>query len=601
MKSPLHVRLSLFVLAMLLSSPAMAQRRNLLTTPPEFPSALSADQQNAVDLLKTLARDLKKEPDKLAVARLQARIADELWSFDEPFARESFRWSFDAAAQPFREDLPKEKQPAYVARQASAVKEVLRRFGAHDSKQAEAWFSSFQDRMSAKNDASKSDSARLDLLMQIAQQLATSDPEKAARLATIALSGDRIPQGFGQVLFSLAINYRSLSNQLFRAALTTLRRSNYAYDPALISLTSYLFWPNGEMQPNASQSDAQLLADFYVDAAWRQAGGDGAPLSPSSASFYTQLELRAVPIVSRYAPERLPELRGQMTRLASGMNAEQAQRMDLWRATQQQQAAVSDRNNYSLDEQLERAEREKNPQVRDALLTSIAYMLMRQDADRALAVAKKIDDTTLKTTAEDDINLVKIQPLLQSRSYQEALKLATNFNNSVFCAKVLVVLAGRAWSNGKDAALAAEILSEAIAAAAKAEDTPDKVLALLSAVEQFALFDSIRAFETLGTAITTFNRLKLDVEPARSSSPAKPPPLLRIKTFTVVNGKEMTSENDATIDAIDFHEIGPLVVQDYMQARLLANKIDQPVQRANYLTALATSVLKSEKLTTSKN
>jgi len=64
---------------------------------------LSVEQQNAIDLLKTLARDLKKEPDKFGAAKLQARIADELWSFDEPFARESFRWSFEAAAQPLRE------------------------------------------------------------------------------------------------------------------------------------------------------------------------------------------------------------------------------------------------------------------------------------------------------------------------------------------------------------------------------------------------------------------------------------------------------------------------------------------------------------------
>jgi len=118
-----------------------------------------------------------------------------------------------------------------------------------------------------------------------------------------------------------------------------------------------------------------------------------------------------------------------------------------------------------------------------------------------------------------------------------------------------------------------------------------KVLVLLSAVEQFALFDSIRAFETLGTAIAAFNRLKVDAEPARASATTKPP-LLRIKSFTVVNGKEMTSENDATIDSIDFHEIGSLAAQDYIQARLLANKIEQPVLRANYLTALATSVLK---------
>src|SRR6185503_11225859 len=117
------------------------------------------------------------------------------------------------------------------------------------------------------------------------------------------------------------------------------------------------------------------------DAAWKQAGGDGNPVPPSSASFYTTFELRALPIVSRYAPTRLPELRGQMTRIASGLSAQQLQGTELLRATRQQQSAVSSRNNYTIDEQIERAESEKNPQVRDALFLSIANGLMRLDSD----------------------------------------------------------------------------------------------------------------------------------------------------------------------------------------------------------------------------
>ena len=67
--------------------------------------------------LKTLARNLKSEPDKLAAGRLQARIADELWTFDEPFAREVFRSAFDTVSQAVADDLPKE-QAGYVNRQA---------------------------------------------------------------------------------------------------------------------------------------------------------------------------------------------------------------------------------------------------------------------------------------------------------------------------------------------------------------------------------------------------------------------------------------------------------------------------------------------------
>lgn len=563
------------------------------------PNELSVDQQDALDLLKTLARSLKSEADKLAAATLQARIADELWAFDEPFAREIFRWAFEAVSQPVPAELPKEKQSSYVSRQAAALKEVLRRFGARDHKQAAAWMKAFEVESVANNSMSKTASARPDLFMQIAAQLAMTDPEQAAQLGRLALSGDRIPEGFGSLLFGLSRNNRRLSDDLFRAAIATLRRNNYLHDPAIIILANYLFASNGELHSTASVADGQLLANYFVDASWKQAGGDGNPVSPASASFYSTLELRALPIVSHYAPARLPELRGQMTRIASGLSAEQLQRSELLRASVQQQTTVANRNNYSLEEQIERAEKEKNVQVRDALFTSIAQGLMRQDADRALDVAKKIDDEKLRTSTEDDIYLIKVQKLLwSSESVAEAQKVSARFSNPVFRAKILAQLAAKVWSSNRDQSQAVELLSEAMTASAKADDVPDKVLAQLQVVEQFAKFDSIRAFESLATAIATVNRLKSDQQ--NLSSATVQPPLLRIKNLTVINGVEMIASNDATLDSIDFHEVRSLATQDYMQARLLASKLDQSLQRANYLTAVAASVLKPERLTSSR-
>ena len=583
----MHNRVLFLLLAMLLTSGVA--------------HAQSVERQDAIDLLKTLARNLKSEPDRLGAGRLQARIADELWAVDEPFARETFRWALEAVSKSNVEDLPKESQSRYVNRQASALREVLRRFGTHDSKQAAAWLKAFEIQSvsdGAPAGTQKSDSSRLDLFMQIAAQLAMTDPEQASVLGGLALSGTRIPEGFGSLLFSLTRNRRELSDRLFRSAIATLRRNNYVYDQALIILANYLFTSNGELHSTGSLPDAQLLANYFVDAAWKQGGGDGNPVSPSSASFYNILELRGLPIVSRYAPARLPELRGQMTRIASGLTAEQLQRVDLLRATQQQQDTVTTRNNYTLDEQIERAEKEKNPQVRDALFLSITHGLMRQDPDRALALAKKIEDEKLRTSTEDDAYLIKIQQLLWSPdSVAEARKLALKFSNPVFRSKILVQLAAKVWSSNKDQSQATELLSEALTATAKADDIPDKALAQLQVVEQFAKFDSIRAFETLSTAIATINRLKTEKDPVTTAT-AKPP-LLRMKNFTVINGVEMTTSNDATLDSIDFREVRSLVTQDYIQAKLLASKLDEPLQRTNYLTTVAASILKAEKLTSS--
>ena len=580
MKTWIKTRVLLLLSALLFASGmGMAQSPNV-----------DVNQQDALELLKTLARNLKSEPDRIAAGRLQARIADSLWTFDEPFARETFRSAFEGISQSVADDLPKEKQSSFISRQASALKDVLTSFGVHDSKQAAAWLKTFEnDRAGAA--PAKVDSSRPDLLMQIAAQLALNDPEQATRLGLVALSGDRVPEGFGSLLFSVGRNRRDLSDELFRAALATLRRNNYLHDPAIIILANYLFTSTGELHATGTLADAQLLANYYVDAAWKQPGGGGQnSVSPSSASFYTQLELRALPIVARYAPARLPELRGQMTRIASGLNAEQLQRTDLLRTTLQQESAVATRDNYTLDEQIERAEKEKNPQVRDALFLSIANRLMREDEDRALAIAGKIEDEKLRTAAADDIYLIKIQRLLWSPdSVAEARKVSAKFSNPVFRAKILVQLAARVLSRNKDHSQAMELLSEALSALAKADDIADKVLAQLQVVEQFAKFDTVRAFEVLGTALATVNRLAAAKDQAPSATTKQP--LLRIKNFTVVNGVEMTTGNEATLDSIDFREIRSVAVQDYMQARLLATKLDQPLQRAKYLTAVAQSVL----------
>jgi hypothetical protein len=291
-----------------------------------------------------------------------------------------------------------------------------------------------------------------------------------------------------------------------------------------------------------------------------------------------------------------------MNRLAAGLTAEQMQRINLLRSVQQQQSTVSERNGFSIDEQIQRAQKEKDLQVRDALLNSIAHALMRQDTDKALTVASQIDDADLRKTTEDDIHLVRIQQSLYTRSYDDARKTASKLNNSLFRAKVLIQLASKVLSDNKDTALCSELLSEAINVAAKSDDSADKIIALLHAVEQFSRFDATRAFETLTAAISILNRMKVENQPPRSSLAKSP--LLRIKSYTVINGAEMTPGDEATLESIDFGQIRSLVCQDYMQSRLTANKIEQPLQRANFLTAVAASVLrrpKPQQLSTSSN
>jgi hypothetical protein len=563
-----------------LISPAVAQTVNTISNTAQ----VSANQLDAIDLLKTVARSLRSESDSLGAGRLQARIADELWELDQDFALQTFRWSFESVSKPVSSELSKPEQSIYLNRQAVAVKDVLRLLGAKDSKRAEAWLKELEtDKRADARESAASTQSRLELFSQIALELAPTAPDQASRLGLASLSGSDIPEGFPRLLFAMANVDRQLSDQLFRAAISTLRRGGFVSTTPLIALSNYLFSPGGELVPSARLNDAQLLSNYFIDAAWQQPGGP--TVSSATASLYNLLETRGLPIVAKYSAERLPELRGQMTRIGSALTPEQTQQFNLLKNIQQQQNTIATRNNYDLEEQIARAEREKDPQVRDTLLNSIVHVLMRQDIDKARTLSSKIGDASLRSLAEDDLTLMKVQQNLFARSYEEARKTATQFNNALLRAKVLIQLAAKSTQP-------MELLAEALTAVAKSPESSSKTVVLLSAVEQYARFDSVRAFETLAAAVNCLNRSKN--EKAAPSVTSKPPPL-RIKTYTVINGQELTAENETSPDSIDFSQVKSLVSTDYLQLKFFATRIEQPLQRGSFLVAVAGSLLREEK------
>ena len=581
---------SLVASVLLLSPLAVAQRKDSPVRNGAGVVQLSAHQQDALDLMKTLAQNLKSEPDKLTAATQQARIADVLWTFDELFAREALRWAFDAASKLPSQDMAQPERARYIVRQAASIKEILTRLGKHDQKRAEAWLKALEEEKERENRSPESSQFRSELLIQVALQLAPTNPEQAQRLGLLSLSGHQIPEDFGRLLFALGNVSRSQSDQLFRAALATLRRNEYAYNGVLIALINYLFNPSGTLQSDANVADAQLLANYFVDAAWRQGGGAGVPVLPeSSANFYSLIEARGWPIVTRYAAERVPELQGQMREMASRLSASQLENTARLRTIQQQQIAVTDRSNADIDEQIDRATKHKDVQVRDSLLNSIAHSLMRVDVEKALKVASLIDDADIRARAEDDINLAKIQQLLAANSYEEAQKTTLKLKNTLVQAKVLAELASKVLTENKDTGRAIELLSEASEITSKTELAPDKLMSFLVIAQQFAKFDAIRGFETLGNAIKVVNQLKS--ETTLPKSVLTKPRLLTIKTYTVINGSEMSTSDHATLESIDFSQVRPFVANDYMQTRLLGNKIENSLHRAKFLTAVASAML----------
>jgi hypothetical protein len=59
----------------------------------------------------------------------------------------------------------------------------------------------------------------------------------------------------------------------------------------------------------------------------------------------------------------------------------------------------------------------------------------------------------------------------------------------------------------------------------------------------------------------------------------------------VLNGNEFSTSDRATIESINFNQIGVFVAQDYFQTRLLGNKLELPLWRTRFLTAVGTAML----------
>jgi hypothetical protein len=152
--------------------------------------------------------------------------------------------------------------------------------------------------------------------------------------------------------------------------------------------------------------------------------------------------------------------------------------------------------------------KEKDVTKRSYLVRSLALQLMRSDPERALEVAKKIDDQDLRAQTEDDVYLVLMRQACSRRADAEARSIAVKFNDLSRRARWLVQIAGSLSPRSKENTEAVELLSEAHSIATKTENVPAKIEVLLLIAKEFLRIDQERGFEILSEAVSTTNRRK---------------------------------------------------------------------------------------------
>ncbi|HEX8174113.1 MAG TPA: hypothetical protein VF543_03220 [Pyrinomonadaceae bacterium] len=562
---------------------------------------LTPNQQRALELLRQIPDDINIEPDKPRAALIQAQAAQALWKYYEESSRKIFRRAFDLVRQPVPEsatldEKEKKARADLIRRQAAAIREILTLLGSHDKKTAEAWLAQYEQEQeqNLKNQSSQSNSPqRAELLAQIALELVKSNPQQAQQLGLLALSASEIPETVGRLLIEMGDINRDLADVLFRAIIMAMRRQGYAYSPALIPVSNYLFLSDGSSAlpgPNVS-----LFISYLTDAInaqltlWRDARTvPGAVLTESGARLASFLSTRGMAIIKANAPNSFQMMNSMLNELSAGLNQQQLRDIASINDSLQQQDAIAGAFEDSLDKQLRKAEQEKNQVVRDNLWRNIAVGMMRGDPERALSIAAKIDDQEMRAQTQDDIYLVLVGGKLRSNNPDEAHLAALKFNSPSLKAKSLAELADRALA-AKDTVRATELLSEAYTIISKSENNADKFATILILAGKFSKIDPVRGFETLSSAIKTANQISTDDLSQTSMFQKKGP---RVISYTMVGGAELSTDEHATLDTISFDALGRLVKQDFNLAVTLGSDLQNKLLRAKYLIAVADSTLR---------
>jgi len=256
--------------------------------------------------------------------------------------------------------------------------------------------------------------------------------------------------------------------------------------------------------------------------------------------------------------------------------------------TQQEQKELRLAEAFQLNDpeaQIERADRERDPEVRDAILHhALITALERRQEDLARRIAPKITDLKMRAEAEDEIGLRVIFRLLGQPDFDAASVEARRLHDDGLRALVFSEIASRAQRQEKDPTRATMLLEEAYLFTKKVLASPSQVRALLKLGEIYAPIDPLRAFEALGDAVKSLNNLP--TMPAKQESSSK----LRVEFYFEVEG--FSTQDRASVDRLQF---GPSVERlaqfDYWRANALAQSIKNEVLRARMELAVARGVL----------
>jgi tetratricopeptide (TPR) repeat protein len=598
----------------LFATVAVAQPKKPKANNEEADAEAAQQRTVAISLVTSLADEAKSFKDQTRRARVQARAADVLWDTDPERARELFRRAWEAAeivdaeaAKKRAEEMKRmesEGGPVVVRGGPDLRSEVLRLVAKRDRKLGEEFLKALDEAAEkARNEAATDQrnnpgnrmgsSQRLQLARRLVED---GEVQRALEFATPALdivSPDSI--------FFLS-TLREKNAQLADAAFTMLM-ARAARDPnsdanTVSGLSSYLFTPflyvSFEKEGGSNQSRSRgptpapetdpALRNNFLKVAFNILMQPSPPpdqdrTTAGRTGKYLMIK-RLLPLFEQYAADLAPNLRTQMTALASYVPPDMQQGEN--RAVSigiQPESSEGD----LLQRMQERLDRAKTSDDRDAIYADYAVALTQDGDPRGKDLVDKIENTDMRKSVKAYTDFQLVQVAIRNKDVAELARLVKS-GELTSVQKVWALTSGAKLVIAAERSRAADMLEEALAESRRiSAGDPDRARALTAVAVGFGEIDRVRSWEILGEVVKAANSAEAYTgEDSRISS--------RLQTKFMVVMSNGTAE-DFDLLAVFRH----LARADLLRAIQLAKTFTGEAPRAVATLAIARSVLEKRK------
>lgn len=588
--------------------------------PTSAAAKLKIEQQKALGLtlLVSLANEARSFSDQTLRARTLSRIADALWEPDPDQGRALFRKAWDAAdiadqdsARRTEEERQRQQagdatRPFALVQPSDLRSEVLRLAAKRDRALGEELL----DKLKEARKQEAADAAappRLDPFatpaavrqrLRLANQLLETDVERALQFADPVL-GTVTMDGIN-FLSSLRDKNAAAADQRYRRMLA-IAETDLKSDANTISiLSSYLFTPHlfVTFDSGGGQSSSSMtrptpppevtpeLRSAYLRVAaqllLRPLPNREQDRSSSGVQGKYLVIKRLLPLFEQYASKEITEqLRTEMAVLGQGVERDVREADD---ENPIQRGITPERKSEDVEKSLlDRIERAKTSEERDAIYLQLATRTAQRGDMRARDFAEKIEDSELRKQARPFVDMYLARDAVEKKDTEKALTLAAKGDLTHLQRAWLLTQAAKALPPA-EREKAVETIAEALAEAQRIDvSDPDRPRALLAVANALWVMDHARAWETMLEVVKASNSAEgFNGEDGRLT--------MRLQT------KNMTSVHSSSVD--DFNLLGvfrSLSQENASQAIELARSFEGEAPRATALIAVSRTLLGEKK------